>query len=124
MLSKQHRLPTKYDFAKVKRHGRVIHHPFCIISVLKRRDPSLREGPSRFGFVVSKKIDKRAVKRNRARRIFSEVIRLMLKNQNKAKPIIPLGYDVVFIIKKSALDKGYEEIHTVLDPVLPKIFVS
>lgn len=120
MLSKQFRLPTKHDFAKVKRRGRVIHHPFCIISVLKRRD----NGPSRFGFIVSKRTDKRATKRNRARRIFSEVIRLILKNQSESKPIIPFSYDVVFVIKKPALDKNYEEIRAAIDPLLPKIFIS
>lgn len=48
---------------------------------------------SRFGFVVSKKIDKRAVVRNKAKRFFRSYIE---ENLEKIKP----GRDFLFILKK------------------------
>lgn len=58
---------------------------------------------SRFAFVVSSKISKLAVHRNRVERSMQEAIR-----QQMAK--IPVGYDVVFLAKKSIANKTTEEI--------------
>lgn len=59
--------------------------------VLKTSENNL--GLSRFGFVVSKKIDKRAVVRNKAKRFFRAYI------EDNLKTIKP-GYDFLFILKK------------------------
>lgn len=48
---------------------------------------------SRFGFVVSKKIDTRAVVRNRTRRVLRSVIEDMLED-------IQPSFDLLFILKK------------------------
>ncbi|MCL4417371.1 MAG: ribonuclease P protein component [Actinobacteria bacterium] len=57
----------------------------------------------RFRFVVSKKVDKRAVVRNKLRRIFSECIGKILQELNE-------GYDFIFIIKKNTIGVANEEI--------------
>ena len=49
---------------------------------------------SRFGFIVSTKISKKAIVRNRIKRVMAEIVRSSL---NKLKN----GYDVVFLIKPS-----------------------
>ncbi|MDP3987614.1 MAG: ribonuclease P protein component [Candidatus Levybacteria bacterium] len=49
---------------------------------------------SRFGFVVSKKVEKRAVVRNRIKRIFRKCLEDNLEEIKK-------GLDVLFIIKKN-----------------------
>ncbi len=54
---------------------------------------------SRFGFIASKKNDKRAVLRNRIKRIFSA----SLQKEN-IKP----GFDMIFVIKKEAFLKPKE----------------
>lgn len=57
---------------------------------------------NRFGIVVSKKIDKRAVVRNRIKRLFREALVNLNKNMT-------LGHDILFIIKKEVLKKTKEE---------------
>lgn len=47
---------------------------------------------SRFAFIVSTKIDKRATVRNRIKRLLRESVRLLLPN-------VPHGFDVIFIAK-------------------------
>lgn len=66
---------------------------------------------SRFGFIASKKIDKRAVVRNRIKRVVRSCIEEMLGK-------IVEGYDMLFIISKNATlqkrDVLYSEIESVL----------
>lgn len=61
------------------------------------------EDVPKFAFVISKKISKLAVNRNRVKRAMSEAIR---RNISK----IPRGVDFVFLAKKSIVDKSTEEI--------------
>jgi ribonuclease P protein component len=89
MLPKKHRLPGPV-FSQLKSSGKI--RPF--------KDFGLVYLPNkltlvRFGLIVSKKIDKRAVIRNRLKRVFREVIR---KNLDKFKP-----GDYLFLVKRSAL---------------------
>lgn len=57
----------------------------------------------KFAFVISKKISKLAVNRNRVKRAMSESVR---HNVNK----VPCGVDFVFLAKKSIVGKSTEEI--------------
>lgn len=51
---------------------------------------------NRFGFIVSKKVDKKAVVRNRLKRSF----RLCIENNFKE---IKLGYDMLFILRREII---------------------
>jgi ribonuclease P protein component len=53
---------------------------------------------NRFGIIVSKKIDKRAVGRNKVKRFFRETL-LNLEQKMNA------GHDILLIIKKRTIDK-------------------
>ncbi len=53
---------------------------------------------SRFAFVVRKSVDKRAVVRNRVRRVFRSCIEELLSK------IVP-GYDMLFFLEKGIIDK-------------------
>jgi len=77
--------------------------------------PSLRkEGEIKFGIVVSKKISKKAVERNRIRRkIYKEVGEIL--------PQIKKGLKVVFLVKKAMLQAGDEEIKREVKKSLEKI---
>ena len=59
----------------------------------------------KIGFVVSKKVHKSAVKRNRLKRQMREVVRLLLK-ENKLKH----GFMISIMAKAEMLGKTYKEI--------------
>lgn len=88
MLKKKYRLPSDVRLGKTK-----------IITaksfVLKTAANSLSY--PRFAFVVSKKVDRRAVVRNRIKRKISGSIEPRIEN-------ISLGIDMVFILKRSAAE--------------------
>lgn len=68
-----------------------------------------RGNVSRFGFIVSKRIDKRAVVRNRIKRVLRSCIE---RNTGSIKK----GYDFSFIIKNEAVGMNREELcRVVLD---------
>lgn len=56
---------------------------------------------SRFGFVVSKNVDKRATARNRIKRVLRERVRTLLSN-------LPTGKDVI-IIARTKDEKIYSQ---------------
>lgn len=58
---------------------------------------------NRYGFVVSKRVDKKAVVRNRVRRIFQNCVR---DNFDR----IEAGHDLLFYIKKNALSVARDQI--------------
>ena len=64
---------------------------------------------NRFGLIVSKKVDQRAVIRNRVRRRLREVVRLTP---------VSSGRDIVIIARKGAADASYNNIETALISLL------
>ncbi len=68
---------------------------------------------NRFGVVVSKKIDKRAVGRNKIKRVFRDTLYELNKN------IIP-GHDILFIVRIGILNKTKEEIRFLIKDSLQK----
>ena len=95
----------------VRRKGRKISTPFFNLFYV-RRNGELAE-PSRFGFVVSTKLDKRAVKRNRVKRVFREAIRPLL-------PEIKDGFDFVFWVRRRSLEMKSDRMQAVIETVLKK----
>lgn len=112
MLPEKHRLQTDYDFRRVKQKGSAVYTPYFTL-LYYTRDPNF-ETPSRFGFIASKKLDKRAVKRNRARRLMREVIRDYLEN-------IKQGYDIILIARHPIKNASYQEVNSSFHKILPKI---
>lgn len=68
---------------------------------------------SRYGFVISKKADKRAVVRNKLKRIFRKRVEEMLDK-------IKGGWDMIFYIKKEALNTEKEKISFSIHNALQK----
>jgi len=93
MLPKENRISADFDFKKIRRLGSPYHSPYFSLTVLKERNP----GPSRFGFVISSRVSKRAVKRNRIKRLIRTEVEELL-------PRLATGYNAVFWIKQRALD--------------------
>ena len=90
MLAKKFKLTGAKDFARVQENGKIFQSDNFGIAYLNRED----DEPSRFGFIVSTKIAKEAVDRNRFKRAMSEAVRIDSINLN-------VGYDVVFLAKVS-----------------------
>ncbi len=94
MLKKKYRLLKETKFDKKDLYT----SPFFVLKVTKNE-----KSFNRFGFIVSKKIDKRATVRNRVKR----KIRVCIEtNFDKIKP----GYDMLFILKKQILSKTTKEV--------------
>ncbi len=94
MLSKKHRLPIQEKKVFIY----ATHSP---IFTLKHGKNQLQE--SRFGVIISKRIDKRAVVRNKIKRMIMEYARTRLDR-------IKTSTDILFIIKPAIKEKKQEEI--------------
>lgn len=99
MLARKFRLTEKGDFDNIQNKGKVFQSENFGIGILKRGDA----GPSRFGFIVSTKIAKDAVDRNRFKRAMSEAVRTSMVD-------IENGFDVVFLAKTSIIRIPTEKI--------------
>lgn len=96
-LSKKNRLTTQ-DFSKIKnKSGLWSKGLFLKVKSVKN---NLLE--SRFGIVVGSNISKKAVLRNKIKRILREVIN---KNINNIKK----GFDIIIIVNPQAAGKNYKE---------------
>lgn len=90
MLAKKFRLTGAKNFARIQKEGKVYQSNNFGIAYIKRED----KDPSRFGFIVSTKIAKDAVDRNRFKRAMSEAVRI-------ASIDLINGFDAVFLAKTS-----------------------
>jgi ribonuclease P protein component len=88
MLQKQYRLPARVKLAP----SNTFTNPFFATRYTRNN-----RTVSRFGFVVSKRVALNATVRNRLRRQLRSCIEAQL-------PVIPLGYDMLFIVRLAAPD--------------------
>ncbi len=114
MLKKCNRLTSTYEFNKVRRYGKkytaTLFHIFYL-------NPKGYEGPPKIGIVVSNKFHKAAVRRNRVKRVFREVV---YNNLGKIKQ----NLWIVIHPKVLTLDKNYEEVNADFVKALQKIPIS
>lgn len=93
MLSKKYKLSESGNFRRVQNEGQIYQSKNFGIAYLKRNDNDV----SRYGFIVSTKISKDAVDRNRFKRTLSEAVRLSTID------LVP-GFDVIFLAKTSIVN--------------------
>jgi len=100
MIPKDKRLVTKKDFSRVFSKGRIFHGRGLSAK-------TCRNGLefSRFGLVISTKVSKKAVLRNKIRRRLRSIIGRML-------PSIRSGQDVAILARKEVLEMTFEQIET------------
>lgn len=99
MLKKTNRLTTDKDFDRVKKHGKLLSSVSFSFVFAPRED----ESPSKFGFIVSKKISLDATVRNRAKRALREAVRTSMV-------YIKPGFDGIFLAKPIIARKYTQEI--------------
>ena len=104
MLPKENRLKKRIAFTATYRTG-VSYHKDGI--TIKNKKKKTTEMPTKIGFVVSKKIHKRAVKRNRIKRLMRESVRLYIKDcENFDTKYMSL----IFVASSRLLDKNFKEV--------------
>ena len=99
MLSKKYRLVGSNEFKRVQNEGHVYQSKSFGIAYFKREDSEA----SRFAFVVSTKIAKEAVDRNRFKRTMSESVRIATIDLHP-------GFDVIFLAKTSIVSVPASEL--------------
>lgn len=105
MLPRRWRLKRPEDF-RAARQGKRWRGTLITLAV---RPNGLEH--SRYGFALRKRVDKRAVARNRVKRRLREATRLML-------PQLADGYDVVISARPGAAEASYQ----VLEAALRELF--
>lgn len=116
MLPKQYRLKKKSAFNATYRIGNSFHKDGITIFCGKKKN---NDTPTKFGFVVSKKIHKRAVKRNRIKRLMRESTRLYIKNSEKNfdTPYI----SIIFVASTKLLNKDFSEINSSIKKIMERL---
>jgi len=120
MIPRQNRLKHMKDFDILFKEGRFVGGGVVNAKVWKidpekypRRKYSVDD--LLIGFVVSNKVEKGAVKRNRAKRQMREVVRLLLKD-GKIKP----GFMIMCMGKNGIVDASYEDIEKSINGIFAR----
>lgn len=108
MLPRKYRLTAEKDFNRIFKHGRSVHGQGIGLKVAPNRLEV-----SRFAFVVSTKVSKKAVVRNRLKRQMRETVHEVLKD-------VKQGMDVVVMARKEAVDLEFSAIRESLLKALKK----
>jgi ribonuclease P protein component len=108
MLSKVNRITKKKDFEAIFKKGKIFKEGFLILRIFPN---SLNV--ARTAFVVSQKVSKKAVVRNKIRRRAVSLIRPKLQE-------IKNGLDLVFIVLPGFEKKNFSETQETIESILKK----
>jgi len=100
MLNKKNKIQKKKEVDELFKKGRSSFDKFLGVKVLKTQNKI-----NRFVIVVSTKVSKKAVERNRLKRQINEVVRLNLKR-------LEVGYDFFILALPPISQKNYHEIES------------
>ena len=114
MLPKNYRLKKRSAFNATYCTGKTFHFSGITVFCGKEKNNDLL---TKVGFVVSKKYHKRAVKRNRIKRLMRESYRLMIKSND-----VPTKYlSLIFVPSQKVLGKDFSEIDYIMKKLVKKI---
>ena len=116
MLKKQNRLKSRLAFNRIYKTSKSVASSSLILYIDKENTD--KNCPTRVGFVVSKKVHKRAVKRNRVKRLIRENIRLMLKEDFEE---INKYQNLIFIARNKIFDMNLDEIKELILILFKKV---
>ncbi|NJO40510.1 MAG: ribonuclease P protein component [Cyanobacteria bacterium CRU_2_1] len=112
-LAKANRLRRRQDFSTVYQRGlrrstvhltlrALRHQPYAVGSNIADQEKSEVAQPIQVGISISQKVSKRAVVRNRIKRQIRAVLRQLL-------PQMSPNWQLVIVVKPSAIECGYEQ---------------
>ena len=116
MLASKNRLKKKINFARIEIDGVMYQSRSFGMGVYDRSkdfEGNDNNTDSHFGFIISTKISKKAVVRNRIKRIIAEAIRSRLGE-------IKRGLDVVFLVKPYVLKIDKIELQKEINEAITK----
>lgn len=114
MLPKEYRLKKRSAFGATYKTGKTLHKDGITVFIGKEKQI---ETPTRVGFVVSKKIHKRAVKRNRIKRLMRESYRLLIKEGAVSDKYISL----IFVASSKLLNMNFKEVDSAIRKLVYKL---
>jgi len=108
MLSGKNRITGKKDIEKVFKKGKSFKEEFLLLKVAPNSLPI-----SRFTFIVSQKVAKKATGRNRIKRRLRELVKSQINNIKK-------GFDGIFVALPGLEKKSYPELGSIIITVFKK----
>ncbi len=114
MLPKDYRLKKRSAFKATYKIGNTVYSGGITAFCGRKKN---NDYPTKIGFVVSKKIHKRAVKRNRIKRLMRESYRLAIKNRELSKQYM----SVIFVASSKLLEKDFQYINTHINKLADKL---
>lgn len=112
MLSQKNRLKKKKDFERVLKRGKGFKEGFLVLKTIQNN-----LNIPRFGFVVSQKVSKKAVQRNKIKKRLRKLVFLKI-------PEIKKGIDGVFIALPGLENKNFWEIKEITDTLFKKAKIN
>lgn len=117
MLPKRFRLKKRSAFQATYRVRNSTHKGgVTLFAGILKKDTGT---DTRVGFVVSKKTHKRAVKRNRLKRLMRESYRLLLKSNDLGNSQKYMS--LIFVGSQHALDKNFDEMQNIIKTLLQRL---
>ncbi len=108
MLTKENKLSREKDFKEIFRKGKTFKQDCLVVRFIFNNKEN-----SRFGFVVSLKISKKAIERNKIKRRLKYIIKKNLLNIKK-------GFDIVIITLPGIEKKSYTELKETTREILKR----
>ena len=119
MLKREYRLKKRIAFAATYKIGNAYHRGGITMFCGKMKPAEGANLITKIGFVVSKKNHKRAVKRNRMKRLMREAVRLYIKSKNNDFNTKYLS--LIFIGSSKLIDKDFDYINKNINELLGMI---
>ena len=119
MLPRKFRLKKKTAFNATYKTGISFHRNGLTAFCGRVKAAGQNDIQTKIGFVVSKKVHKRAVKRNRMKRLMRESMRLYVKSYNNAFNSKYLS--IIFTGSSKLLDKDFIFINKCLNDIMGMI---
>ena len=107
LLKRSDRLKKRKEFLRVRQYGKSYAHPLIVLLVAPNEIHRTRTA------VSANRYTGNAVQRNRIKRRLREIMR-SLKNH------IALGYDLIIIARKNAVEANFHDLHQAVEHMLYK----